>query len=895
MALHRRLTSAIIATLLLVPLLVSVQVQAGVSGKISGVVMDVGLGEPVEGATVTVVGTNLVTKTDEDGEYFILNVSLGQYNLSVTHVGYEQLTKMAVRVLLDLTTPVDFDINQAPVELANEVVVYATAPIIQRDLTASRVSFTEDRLRNLPNINSVQSILTNYPGVVNDANNQIHVRGGRSGQLSYYYDGFSVQDPFTATAGIRIMPTALAELTLISGGFTAEYGEAMSGVVSAVTREGGSEYRGRVRTYKGATHAYDVNTAKWGKLESVVNRSLSFDASGPIPGMDPRNYTFFAAGEYLRDDGFLPHNWNTSYTATSKLSMQPTPRLKIKTNVTYNEVDGAEYNHRDVNGISYDFNLEGLPVFERQAYLIGITGNYALSSRAIASVTFNRFHTATTSSPAHLKGVHWSDWPGYSEDADGVYNGTIDDDNYLGYRDYSDPAQFIGFTADGDFVPTYKYRETNYNSLSSNFITQLNKTNQVKAGFEMRRYSVNWDSKQFFNDFPYGEKYSSQPLYASVFLEDKMEYKDFVLNIGLRYDYRNADIAYNYTPEEPVAHYKDADAKARFSPRLGVSFPISFKSVMHFNYGTYYQVPRYVYLYTNLQGDRTSGLPILGNPDLDPERTIAYELGVDHLIGESLRLDLTAYYKDVEDLVTTRAVGSTDGINAVVRYVNEDYGSVTGFDFSIEKLPLSGYFSGSISYGFMMARGNSSDASEPYYTYLTSNTDTLPPLTDYPLDFDQRHTVNAALDYRVPADWSGNLLGLQIPGAWGISMVGYYGSGLPYSRVDASGYRMGDRNESRLPVAYTVDMRFNKDFAVGGPGKQLTWFVEVDNLFNRKNVLNVYSRTGQPDDDAVQPLAETFATAEADAEAVELNQLYDHDPLNYSRPRTVRTGLEFSF
>jgi outer membrane receptor protein involved in Fe transport len=869
----------------------AVAAQAKVTGKISGVVLNSETGEPVVGATVTVVDTDLATKTDEDGEYFIINVPIGQFDLLVSHVGYERMVKKEVRVLVDLTTPVDFDITQAPVELANEVVVFATAPLIQKDLTASRVIFTEERLRNLPNINSVQSILTNYPGVVTDAGQDLHVRGGRDGELSYYYDGYSIQDPFFSSAGMRIVPTSLAELSLTSGGFTAEYGEALSGVVSAVTREGTSQYHGQMRTYQGATQPYDVIAGDWGDLTTVTNRSLTGSFAGPVPGLDSRRYNFFTAGEYLRDDGFLPHNWYTSYTGIGKLTMQPLPKFKLKTNITYHESDGANYDHRDVNNISYDFNLDGLPVWDRKAYIVGVTGNYALSDRAITSLTVNQFFTRTQTGPAHLKGMHWSDWPGYSEDENGIYNGTIHSNNYNGDIDYTDERQITGFTSGDDFNPTYAYRKTRYNSVSGSLVTQWNKNNQIKSGFEYRAYDLEWDFKQFYNSKPYGERYTSRPKQASFFAEDKLEYRDFVVNLGIRFDYRDADIAYNYTPEDTIAHYKDAESKSRYSPRLGVSFPISDKTAMHFNYGIYYQVPQFRYLYTNLSGDRTSGLPILGNPDLEPEETISYELGVDHLIGHDLRLDLTAYHKDISELVTTREVGAILS-NPVTRYVNDDYGTVVGFDMSLEKLPLGGNLSGSISYGFMLAKGNGSDANEPYQTYLTSTTDTLPPLSEYYLDFDQRHTITAVVSYNAPKDWSGRLFGQKLPGAWGLSMVGYYGSGLPYSRVDASGNRMGERNGNRLPAVYTVDMRFNKDLAVGWNNSNLTFFIEVDNLFDRKNVLNVYTRTGLPDDD------NRLVQADLSLDQEELNyydRLYDLDPQNYSPPRTVRTGLEFSF
>ncbi|MEW5993001.1 MAG: TonB-dependent receptor [Candidatus Zixiibacteriota bacterium] len=886
-----RQSTSLIALSVLLALMMASPLLAATNGKVSGTITDVNTGQPIIGATVRVLETDLVTKTDDDGEYFIISLPSGKWNITATHVGFEPITKEGVRVLVDLTTPVDFEMEPAAVELGRHIVVEATEPLVQKDLTASRVIFTSDRLRTLPNIITVQSVLTNYPGVVVDRDDAMHVRGGRSGQVSYYYDGFSVQDPFVANSGMRIMPAALEELSLTSGGYTAEYGEALSGVVGAVTREGGASYHGGFKVYEGATHAYDVYQGDWSKLKLVGNRSFAFNLSGPVPGLDRKRYTLFTAGEYLTDAGHLPHYGSTSYTGTAKIALQPFPKMKLKSNVTYYEADYDIYTHRDVNGRSYDFNLDGLPTGRKEAYLVGLSGNYAFSEQVLLMTSFSAFSTMTKSAPGHLMDKYWNEWPGYSEDVDGTYNGTIHEENYGSDRDFSDPMQAVGFTVGDDFYPTYRRREAKYNSFHANLLTQVNKWNQVKAGAEYRKYDINWDSKQFFNDNPYGEKYSSRPTLASAYIQDKMEYEYFVVNVGVRYDFYNTDISYNVTPRDTVATFKKAESRSRLSPRLGMSFPISEKSVMHFNYGVYYQVPRFRYLYMNLQGDISTGYPILGNPDLEPEQTTSYELGLDHLIGEELRFDITAYYKDIDDLVTTRSSFKVAGL-AVTQFTNDDYGSVKGIDVSLEKLPVSGYLSGSISYGYMIATGNASYELEPYYTYLTSTEDTLAPVTEYPLDFDQRHTVTAVLNYRVPSDWNGRLFGMKLPGAWGVTMVGHYGSGLPYTPTDADGNRLGERNEGRLPANYTVDMRFNKDFRLAGSGHPFSFFVEVDNLFNRHNVIDVYSRTGQAADDGYRI---QFASAAQDAEAEKYDRLYDHDPQNFSPPRTVRVGFELNF
>jgi len=874
----------------------SSNVIAGISGKISGEVYDAGTGKPLVGASIMVLGTNIGTRTDDDGEYFIINLPVGKYDVSVSSVGYELIIKKDVRVLVDLTTPVDFEVDQQTIELGQEVIVYAEDQVIQRDLTASKVIFTSDRLKTLPNITSVQTVLTNYPGVVVDNNSNIHVRGGRTGEVTYYYDGYAVNDPFFSSAGIRIMPSTLEELSLTSGGYTAEYGEALSGVISAVTQEGGSEYHGNFKTYESATHAYDVNAGDWGNLSLSDSRSAMFNISGPIPGCNPKAYTFFAAGEYLKNQNSLPHNGAKSYTGSAKLTMQPTQQVKIKANATVYDVSGDTYNHRDGNGISYDMNLDGLPVFERKALLVGLSGHYSVNSNMILSANFSRFRTNTKVAPEHLMDVYWDQWPGYSVDSTGVYNGTIHRDNYLGgdVYDATNALHMTGFTTGDDFDPSYNWRESKYNAFNMNLLAQLNKIHELKTGFDIRNTNVEWDFKQFYNTQPYGEKYNSSPLIASAYLQDKMEYQDFVVNIGLRMDYRDADIAYNITPDESIATYKQADATWRLSPRLGVSFPVSDLSVMHFNYGLYYQVPQYAYMYTNLQGDIATGRPILGNPDLEPEQVISYELGLDHLIGDNLRVDVTAYFKDMRDLVTTRGwrIVSDEGTVEAAYYDNGDYGTVKGIDIALEKLPMGGYLSGSISYGYMIATGNGSYADEPYYTYLGSTVDSLAPLGEYPLNFDQRHTLTTVLDYRVPRNWRGNLFGMSIPGSWGVSMVGHYGSGLPYSPTNVMGSRLGERNEGRLPAYYTIDTRFSKGFYMGGNDNLVTAFVEVDNLFNRRNVLNVYSRTGQPDNDGNRVGA---GLALSQSELDELDELYDHNPQNYSRPRTVRVGFEFNF
>jgi outer membrane receptor protein involved in Fe transport len=876
---HATLLVSLLATLIFA---IAMTASAGVTGKIAGSVTVASTGEPIVGATVRVNGTNLGGTTDEEGEFFVINIPSGKYDIAVTTVGYESVTRANVQVLVDLTTPVSFELNVAPVALAGTIVVEAKDPIIQSDLTESKTIFTSDKLRSLPNNQTVAAVISNYSGVVTDDNADLHVRGGRAGQISYYYDEFPVQDLFNESQGILIVPDALSELSLSSGGYAAEYGGAISAVINAVTPEGTEEYTGRLKMFQGATHPYDVETGDWKSLQGISDRSMFGSFSGPVFRSNPNVATFYAAGLYRKDASYLPQNWNVSKFGTFNVATQPTPKLKLKAHYTYNLSDGRKYTHRDQNGVSYDLNLDGLPRFEKKSYVAGLLANYAPNARTVLSARTGRFYTYSKTAPNHLFDTYWDQWPGYTVDVNGTYNGTIDNDNYLRSIVTTDPRQAPGFTVGDNFLPYFQQRAHWYNLGAFSVTTQVNRHHQFKAGAEIKDFVIEWDDKQFFNDNPYGEKYKSNPLYTSAYVQDKMEFANLIINVGLRFDHRSDDFVYRNAPRSAATDV--------WSPRLGLSFPISEKSVMHFNYGFYYQFPRLSYLYENLSGNFTTGLPRAGNPFLRPEEDVMYELGVDHVIGEDLRLDVTAFFKDIRDLITTRD-GGLQGTNKISVYDNGDYGSAKGFDIAIEKLKGNGNVSASISYGYMVANGNSSYANEPYYTYLNSLTDPNAPVTEYPLDFDQRHTATAVVSYGAPRDWNQRLFGLKMPTNWSLTFVGQFGSGMPYTKTDYSGNRVGERNEGRLPATFDVDMRFLKAFALQGMST-VNFFVEVDNLFNRRNVIDVYSRTGLASNDGVRSAVD-FATGQSEYNFYDM--LYDRDPQNYAPPRTIRTGLEFTF
>ena len=217
---------------------------AGTTGKLSGQVLDKETGEPLIGANVMIEGTALGAATDIEGNYFILQISPGAYKVRFSMIGYQTLVMDDVRIRVDLTTTLDGKLVQSAVGL-EEVVVQAERPMIQTDVTYSQSNISSEEVEMLP-VEEFEDVLALQAGVVSTGG-EIHVRGGRGGEISYMVDGITVTDPYNSGMAVEIENNAIQELQFISGTFNAEYGQAMSGIVNIVTKDGDfSKYSGSI-------------------------------------------------------------------------------------------------------------------------------------------------------------------------------------------------------------------------------------------------------------------------------------------------------------------------------------------------------------------------------------------------------------------------------------------------------------------------------------------------------------------------------------------------------------------------------------------------------------------------------------------------------------------------
>ena len=278
---------------------------AGTTGKIAGKVTDAKTKEGIPSAAVSIVGTTLGASTDFEGNYVIVNVPPGTYSVSVSYVGYQPTRVNNVGVNVDFTTTLNIHLNESTVELNEFVVEGERNPLIRQDQTNPVVAVTAENIQSLP-VTSISEIIGLQSGVAVDDDGDIHVRGGQSNEISFTLNGISVNNPYDNLSSIGVATNAVQEVTVSTGTFSAEYGNALSGVVNYVTKEGGQKNSGSIRVLTGDYYSKDNDIFPQIQHYQPLNNSrIEATFGGPTP-ID--NLTFYASGVFDRNHGYLYGN-----------------------------------------------------------------------------------------------------------------------------------------------------------------------------------------------------------------------------------------------------------------------------------------------------------------------------------------------------------------------------------------------------------------------------------------------------------------------------------------------------------------------------------------------------------------------------------------------------------
>ncbi|MDR3610373.1 MAG: TonB-dependent receptor [Ignavibacteriaceae bacterium] len=873
---------------------------AGETGKLAGKVTDKETGQPLLGATVVVVSRwvegseeklkyPLGASTNQNGEYFIINIPPGSYNIRLTSIGYKQEVILKTEINVDKTTRLDVKMISTVI-VGQEVIVTAYNPQkIEIDLTATKQTYDIENIRGIAGVSNISDILDLQPDVIDD-----HFRGGRVGQSQYLIGGSSINNPLTNSKSFNPIISGFQQVEVYTSGFSAEYGNAQSGVINMVSKEGGEKWRTSIeaaalppyyKTFGGSVYSpsnmYFYNTLldlnEWLKDNPTKPGSPLFDqGSSFLSTYLPKNLSdtlkLARIGQLLwlqsvHDVGLKYNNTVDSrldftiggpllsnlkvfiagrQETTNPIVPTPQPNVdrQVMSNFTYQPDEKNNFGFR----FNYDYNFSNILSSNWLWWIFDRT--LAVSKTSLFTQQYN-LDWKHIFSPSIIMDLGLNNLNNLQQDRIDL----IAPGGYI--QDYAAHTNWIDYTGpSGDRIghPEDSYgdqRITTWN-MNGNINAQINNLNLLKAGFQFTYYNIDVNEnmnvsdagsyrKLLFNVFPYE---------GAFFAQDKIEFEGLIANIGLRLDYYDMNSTYYSDIFSPLRNpYYDSTKQylergpyydqnlalktrtslyAKLQPRIGFSFPVNEFTVLHLNYGTFTQRPNFNQIFYN-QVTSFNEIAILGNPRLKPENTKTYDIGVVSALPYGLKLDLSAYYKDVKDLVET-AYFYDDLQNVYQTYVNRDYSDIKGFNVILEK--QDGPLTGTIRYNYESATGvSSNDLNAPvsYFENPAPNQSSvvLPSPEDVYMDYDRTHKAVMNVRYQFDNEEGPSLFGFYPFENLSINTTFRIMSGRPFT-FDETG--QGLKYNQRAPAEHDLRIRVEKLFSM--KGASFTFYVEGFNLLN---------------------------------------------------------------
>lgn len=926
--------------------------QSG-KGRIAGRVLDKDTGEPLPGVNIIVQGTYYGAASDAEGRYEIRNVNPGVYTLVVSMIGYKKVQQTGVQVNPGARQEIDFMLEPTVLAFGQEVVVIGERPLFNIEETSTRRGLNAEELA-VSTLENVQDIVGSQVGVV-ASDDEIHIRGGRSYENAYLLDGVSVQDPLSGTGfGLRVSTEAIEEIEVITGGFNAEYGQAMSGIVKVKTKEGGEKYHISITYKRDHFGDYSADTPIIGTFSRKNPHSFLTDIaevamSGPEPftqkllpalGVNlPGTISFFASGymhlshDYTRNhastlyssifggDDFTFRE-NNLYSVLAKLTWKASPTQKVtfdfSGSVGINQnTQSLQTNLEHVEpgpGYPYSFskNLDGFNVFTHINNKQSLAWVHTLNQKTFFELRLSRYF-------AHLRseagGKHWREYiePAqypllplkYFQTADGRWR-ILPDGFYTAGN---------GFTWHDHYVEDY--------SLDFDItMATSNNRHEVKAGVEATYRTMQlidifapWIGKFGLNN----DIYRVHPNFGAFYVQDKIVFQGLIANVGLRMDYwfpgefvdnavQNPEVL-SISENTRKAYLDETYSlfghrwKARLSPRIGISHPISDNQMLFFSYGHFSKLPKPQFIYAKLGVNASkASFQRFGNPNLNPETTVAYELGLKQKFTENDVLTLTAYYKDIFDYINTVSFRGSGRLasRSFLTYLNADYARVRGVELEYKKR-AGKYFTGTLSGSYSFATGKSFSPDDGLL--VANGTLNERPITEELLPWDRPWQFTLNLNVNIREGEAPKLFGFTLPDNWNLYLNFFTQAGRRYTpqfrigtRPDGRPEYSADRDQNgdvddpwgnvATPWRW-VDVNFEKYFRIGA--LNFVFNIEARNIFDWKNtnIVNPVTGRGYERGDATpsswnDPL---FPDLQSPTDP------YPFNPARYLAPRNVRLGF----
>lgn len=824
-------TSLLLSALLATLCLFLAGAASAQTGAVSGTVKD-DSGMPVQGASVVIVGTGIGGITTADGAFTIPKIPVGVYTVKILMMGKEPQLRNGVRVDANRTTALgELDMTEKVTKL-HEVNVEGSGKLTirKRDSSTKQLVTSED-LHSLP-VDSYKDAIGLKAGVISQGG-ELHFRGGRADEVLTVVNGIASRNPLQSE-GVDLGLLAVSSSEQVLGGMDAQYGNALSGVINLTTREGGDHFAGEARYF---TDRYGEHDKEFNNFER-----LSVGAGGPFVFNKTNYYVSYEgtfSDTYLRNTAQYKEHRFLDFIRTGlrqanasnlsgKFTYKVTPNEKLNFEMIQNHtVDGRYQNRWNRAGFVQVYYDSTAPTDGTITQRYGRWAYYPVDSSYVPMNTAE--HLPVTTADYQQLALTWKHTLGVGE----IYNIRASRQTWKSLEDvqdrqlweyqqqpnqYYDPLNRIDgayYVTNGDY-PFYERRNTTTYTLNGDYSKKVKQHNFMVGG------DINYNDLSFLlTQFPnvldangnYGatrDEFENFNPEGSFFVQDRWEYEGMVLNAGLRYDSFSVG---NQISSAEVAQ----KVKTQWSPRVGIAYPISDRDVMSFHYGRVFQVPDRLYLY---QG-RNISAEARGNPNLDPQTDISYQLGVQHLFSKEIYGQFGVYFKDIFGLLTTVDQEVPGFAITVPTYVNGDYASSRGIEMTLIKRHSHG-FSGELNYTYGNATGTASDPNRALQS-AGNLRDQYKPTSEQPLDWDQRHTISATLRLGNEKDWAA-------------SFVYQFGTGLPYTQEQRDQRRTDPAtvNASRLPSTSTLAVQAERFFRVWG--QSVTFYLQGSNLLDAKNI-----------------------------------------------------------
>ncbi|MCU7499029.1 MAG: TonB-dependent receptor [Ignavibacteria bacterium] len=926
-------------------ILLSFQLFSQEKGRIEGKISDAKTKEMLPGVNVIVKGTYYGAQSDASGKFAINSVSTGTYTIEVSFIGYKTVQFTGIKIEANKTKTLDVKLEESALTLDKDVVIIGEKPLVDVEETQSKKTLSRDEIE-MAAVENISDLVTQQAGVIK-TDNEIHIRGGRSYENALLVDGVSVQDPLSGTGfGLQLSSNALEEVEVITGGYNAEFGQATSGVVNVRTREGGDKFHGYV-SYKKDNFGNKVS-------DHVFNIDiLEANLSGPEPftrmllpalGINlPGELSFFGSLYMGLSDGitqgykkasadrlyssifygsrFSPREEN-SWSGMGKLTYKLTPTMKLV--YSYNRSVDINQNSQSLQsnleyvepspGYQYEFQniLDNANVYTHDNIYNTLTWTHTLNSKTFYELKMGKYFTHLRSD---ANGLYWKD---YVEPKD-ITNFPLE--YYNTGRDTIGVIPGDGFWDVGNPYTWHDHYFEEF-SVKGDLTSFFDEKNKFKAGFnlsltEMQLLDIYkpWIGTMGLNN----DYYKVYPATGAFYAQDNINFSGMILNFGLRMDYwfpgkyvddavANPDVV-TIPDQIRKEYYEDTYKffgnrrfKARLSPRLGISHPISDNQTLFFSYGHFSKWPKPQYVYAKLSpSSAKSSFQKFGNPNLNPETTVAYELGLKTQFSENDVMTVTAYYKDIFDYISTRSAVITSArfaSQSFITYTNQDYARARGLEFEYKKrIGKSFNAVGSLSYAIVTGKSSSADEGA-----LVVRGDLNESIKENYTGWDRPLTGSLVMNFYVQKDEP--LFGFA-PGLlddYNIYLKFFYESGKRYTAELFTGsYAQDGKPEYRTDISnrygmiakdwYWVDLNVEKCFTLAG--LKMSVFMEVNNLLDTKNSAIINPVTGRAYEYG-DPVPNSWNDPRYPDLQAPLNP-YPDNPARYLTRRNIKFGLSLKF